>query len=143
MAKSKDSIRLKAEAHYIENIDADLKEVSELFDAHYDTIRDWAKKYDWEEKRLNFHASPTIIKQKLQQETISIMNGGLPKFSADAVSKLMASLDRCDKQADPIVVQRILRELDNFISRLDPGFANKCTPYHKMFLQHRIKMETS
>ena len=53
----------------------------------------------------------------------------------------MSSLDRCDKQADPIVVHKILKELDLFISQTDPKFAAQCTPFHKMFLQHRIKME--
>lgn len=141
MARSKDGVRQKAEAYYIENIDADLKQVAELFDAHYDTIRDWAKKHDWEDKRLNFHSSPTIIKQKLQAEAIRIMEGKPPTFSADGISKIMSALDKCDKQADPIVVHKILKDLDNFISKQDAAFANQCLPFHKMFLQHRIKME--
>ncbi len=141
MARGKDGVRQKAEAYYIENIDSDLKQVSELFDAHYDTIRDWAKKYDWEDKRLNFHSSPTIIKQKLQAEAIKIMNGGNPTFSADGISKIMSALDKCDKQADPIVIHKILKDLDNFISKQDASFASQCLPFHKMFLQHRIKME--
>lgn len=141
MAVKKDAIRQKAESYYIENIDATNKEVAELFKVTEKTLGDWVRRYEWEDKRLNFHASPTIIKQKLQQETINLMNGGTPKFSADAISKLMSALDRCDKQADPIVVHKILKELDLFISQTDPKFAGLCTGYHKMFLQHRIKME--
>lgn len=141
MARSKDGVRQKAEAYYIENIDADLKQVAELFDAHYDTIRDWAKKHDWEDKRLNFHSSPTIIKQKLQEEAVNIINGKPPAFSADGISKIMSAIDKLDRQADPIVVHKILKDLDNFISKQDASFANQCLPFHKMFLQHRIKME--
>lgn len=141
MAKRKDHIRQKAEAYYIENIEADLKMIAELFDAHYDTIRGWAKTYNWEEKRLDFHASPTKIKQLLQKELLQIAEGGVPKLPADAISKLMATLDRLEKKADPIVVHKILKDLDNFISEIDPAFAKECTTFHKQFLQHRINLE--
>lgn len=140
MAK-KDTTRLKAEQYYIENMEATQQEVAELYSVRPATIGEWAKKYDWEEKRLNFHASPTIIKQKLQAETIRIMNGEGATFSADAVAKLMAALDRCDKQADPITVYKILTELDFFISQIDPEFARACTKFHKQFLQQKISNE--
>lgn len=77
----------------------------------------------------------------MQAEAIHVMNGGTPTFSADTISKIMAALDRCDKQADPIVVHRILKDLDMFVSQINPEFANQCTPFHKQFLQHRIKIE--
>lgn len=140
MARGKDSIRQKAEAYYIENMEADAKEISELFGIHYDTVRGWIKKYDWDEQRLNFNASPTVIKQKLQHEAIRITNGEVPSFSADAVNKLVAAIERLDKRADPIVVQSILKDLDMFISEIDPAFATECTKYHKQFLQHRISI---
>jgi hypothetical protein len=141
MATKKDSIRLKAEAYYIENMEASQKEVAALYKVTELTVSRWVQKYNWEEKRMNFHASPTVIKQKLQQETLHIINGGVPTFSATGVEKLMKALDRCDKQADPVVVHRILKDLDNFISEVDPAFAAQCTQYHKQFLQHRISIE--
>ena len=143
MATKKDSIRLKAEAYYIENMEASQKEVATLYKVTELTISRWVQKYNWEEKRMNFHASPTVIKQKLQQETLRVINGGIPSFSAKDVERLMKALDRCDKQADPVVVHRILKDLDNFISEVDPAFAAQCTPYHKQFLQHRISIETN
>ena len=143
MATKKDSIRLKAEAYYIENMEASQKEVATLYKVTELTVSRWVQKYNWEEKRMNFHASPTVIKQKLQQETLRVINGGIPSFSAKDVERLMKALDRCDKQADPVVVHRILKDLDNFISEVDPAFAAQCTPYHKQFLQHRISIETN
>lgn len=143
MATKKDSIRLKAEAYYIENMEASQKEVAALYKVTELTVSRWVQKYNWEEKRMNFHASPTVIKQKLQQETLRVINGGIPSFSAKDVERLMKALDRCDKQADPVVVHRILKDLDNFISEVDPAFAAQCTPYHKQFLQHRISIETN
>ena len=143
MATKKDSVRLKAEAYYIENMEASQKEVAALYKVTELTVSRWVQKYNWEEKRMNFHASPTVIKQKLQQETLRVINGGIPSFSAKDVERLMKALDRCDKQADPVVVHRILKDLDNFISEVDPAFAAQCTPYHKQFLQHRISIETN
>lgn len=141
MARAKDSIRQKAEAYYIENVEVDARQIAELYDVHYDTVRAWAKKYNWENQRLDYHASPTTIKQKLQQEALNITEGKPPTFSADSINKLMAAIGRLDKRADPIVVHKILKDLDVFISEIDPAFAAQCTSYHKQFLQHRINLE--
>jgi len=142
MARSKDAIRQKAEAYYIENFEATNAEVSELYGVRPGTIGDWANKYDWDEKRLNFHASPTKIKQLLQQELLNVASGNKPKLPADGISKLMAALDKCEKTSDPIVVHKILKDLDLFISQMDADFATRCTNYHKLFLQHRINQES-
>ena len=115
--------------------------MAELYSVRPATVSDWANKYEWEEKRLNFHASPTIIKQKLQAETIRVMEGKPATFSASEVGKLMAALERCETQADPTTVYKVLRELDLFISEQDPDFANLCTKYHKQFLQMKIRID--
>lgn len=141
MARGKDGIRQKTEDYYIENIDTDAREIAELFNVHYDTVRGWIKKYDWEDKRWSFNSSPTIIKQKLQQEAHNIVNGGKPNFSADAVNKIMSAIEKIDKSADPVIIHKVLKDLDNFISETDPAFATECTKYHKRFLQHRISIE--
>lgn len=138
---AKTQTRLKAEAFFIENIDATLKEVAEHFKTSEKTIGNWARQDDWEGKRLDFHASPTLIKQRLQQEALRITAGEKPLFSADAINKIMAAIDRLERKADPIVVHKILKDLDMFISEIDPEFAVKCTPFHKQFLQHRINLE--
>ena len=141
MGKSKDSIRLKAEAHFIENVEATQKEIADLYNVTPKTVGAWFKDYDWEQKRLDFHASPTKIKQLLQHELLNIANGQPAKLPADGISKLMSTLDKLNKQADPIIVHSILKELDLFISQIDPAFAAKCTGFHKMFLKHRINLE--
>ncbi|MDM1033816.1 hypothetical protein HXZ91_04895 [Myroides odoratimimus] len=140
MAK-KDTVRIKAEAYFIENIEATQKEIADLFKVTEKTIGNWAKVYDWEQKRLDFHASPTRIKQLLQQELLRIANGEKATLPADSISKLMATLERLDKKADPIVVMKILKDLDLFISQIDTQFAIECTKFHKQFLQHRIELE--
>lgn len=143
MAQTKDNIRQKAEHFFIENIETSQKDIAELFKVSVVTVNAWYKKFDWKEKRLDFHASPTRIKQRIQEELLNITNGGTPKFSSDSVSKLMSALDKCNKVADPIVVQKILKDLDMFISQIEPKLAHQNTTYHKQFLQHRIAQETS
>ncbi|MXV37682.1 hypothetical protein GO491_03155 [Flavobacteriaceae bacterium Ap0902] len=138
---AKTQTRLKAEEFYIENLEITLKQVAEHFKVTEKTVGSWAKRYGWEEKRLDFHASPTVIKQRLQQEALNLTNGEVASFNADAVNKIMAAIDRLDKRADPIVVHKILKDLDNFISEINPEFAKECTTFHKQFLQHRINLE--
>ncbi|MDO4763843.1 MAG: hypothetical protein Q4A00_05625 [Flavobacteriaceae bacterium] len=138
MSSRKDSVRLKAEAYYIENIEATNKEIAELFKVTEKTIGSWATKYDWENKRWNFNASPTFIKQKLQQEALRVVNGEPPSFSADTIAKIMSAIDKVDKSADPVIIHKILKDLDMYISEIDPAFATECTKYHKQFLQHII-----
>ncbi len=138
---AKTQTRLKAEAFFIESLEVTYKDVAEHYKITQKTVGNWAKKYDWEEKRLDFHASPTVIKQRLQQEALKLTEGKDATFNADAVSKIMAAIDRLNKRDDPIIVHKILKDLDNFISEVDPTFAKECTKYHKQFLQYRISIE--
>ncbi|MES2651274.1 MAG: hypothetical protein V4663_06010 [Bacteroidota bacterium] len=141
MGAKKDSIRQKAQDYFIENLDATQVEVAILYNVTPKTLGEWARTHDWEQKRLDFHASSVRIKQLLQQELLSVSQGNAPKLPADGISKLMAALDRCDKKADPIVVSRILKDLDNFISGVNADLSVTLLPYHKQFLQHRINLE--
>ncbi|PSL06547.1 phage terminase small subunit-related protein [Cecembia rubra] len=141
MAGKKDKIRYQAKDYFVENFGATKKEVAELFGVTEKTIGDWSFKDNWENERLNYHASPVKIKQLLQQELLSVAQGNQPKLPADGISKLMSALDKVEKKADPTVVSRILKDLDNFISEEDPEFALKCIHWHKQFLIHRINLE--
>lgn len=141
MGVKKNDKRQRAEDYFIENADCTQIEVAALFGVAPKTICAWAKKYHWEDRRLDYHSSPVRIKQLLQHELMKVAKGGPASISADGISKLMAALDRCDRKADPIVVHKILKDLDNFISQQDPAFAAQVTPYHKLFLQHRINLE--
>lgn len=141
MARNLEKKRQQAEEWFIENIEGTQKECAELFKVTEKTIGAWAKKYNWEQKRLDYHSSPVKIKQLLQREAMWVAQGNAPKINADSLIKIMAGLDRCDSKADPIVVSRVLKDLDNFISVDDPAFAAQATKYHKLFLQHRIDLE--
>lgn len=135
---AKNDVRLKAEAYYIENVEATNKEVAELFKITEKTLGTWVTKYNWEEKRWDFNASPTFIKQKLQQEALRVVNGEKPSFSTDTIAKIMSAIDKVDTSADPVTAHKILKDLDIFISGINPEFATECTKYHKQFLQQII-----
>lgn len=141
MAKM-DSKRQKAEDWFIENIEVTQKDVAEMFGVRPATICTWAKKYKWDDRRMEYHSSPVKIKQLLQQELLSVAQGFPKKLDADAISKLNVAIDRLDAKANPIVVHKILKDLDNFISQDDPHFAAQATVFHKHFLQHRINLES-
>lgn len=141
MGIKKGDKRQLAEDFYVENQDVTQLGVSEIFNVSPKTICTWAKKYKWEQRRLDYHSSPVRIKQLLQKELMNVAKGEQPTLPADNISKLMAALDRCEKKADPIVVHKILKDLDNFISQHDPAFAAQVTAFHKLFLQHRINLE--
>lgn len=141
MGMKKDRVRELAEEFYVQHFDATQEEVAEMYGVTPKTVSTWKTKYIWEEKRRDYHSSPVKIKQLLQDELLSVAQGNPPKLKADSISKLMASLDRCERKLDPTVVAKLLKELDNFISKINPRFAVECTPYHKQFLQHRISLE--
>ncbi|QTE40532.2 hypothetical protein J3L18_23185 [Mucilaginibacter gossypii] len=138
---TKDNIRQHAEDWFIEHADCTQVEIAEKFNVTTNTVSTWAKKFEWDKKRIDYHSSPVKIKQLLQQELMSVAQGNDAKLNADAISKLNAALDRLDKKLDAFVVKRVLVELDNFISQTEPKFAAQCTPFHKAYLQHRINLE--
>jgi len=136
-----DAKRKQAEEWFIENIEVTQKDVAEMFKVRQGTISAWAKKYHWDDKRMDYHSSPVKIKQLLQQELLSVAQGHTKKLDADAISKLNVAIDRLDAKANPFVVHKILKELDNFISSHAPELAPQIIPFHRLFLQHRIEQE--
>ncbi len=141
MGANKDKTRIEAEAYYIDNPDATQQQIAELYSVTQKTVSKWANQFDWEQKRVDFHSSPIKIKQLLQKEVLLVASGKPSTINADSISKLMSALDRCDKKANPVIVARILKDVDNFVSEHDPHFAVKLTEFHKKFLQHRINLE--
>lgn len=141
MAGRKDKIRQQAEEHYLANIDATQQEVAELFGITQKTVSAWSIAGDWNEKRINLHSSPIKIKQLLQKELLNVASGGTSTLNADSISKLMSSLEKCDRRADPAVVTKVMKDFANFVSESDPHFAVKLTEWMKKFLQYRINQE--
>jgi hypothetical protein len=54
----------------------------------------------------------------------------------------MKAYDYMSKRTSPEVIRDVFVEFDNFMVTVDPKAANEFTKYHKMFLQHRISIES-
>lgn len=141
MGLKKSRLREICKVFFVENLDVTQKEVSETYGVTEKTISKWSKEDEWEESRRDHYASPIKIKKLLQEDIFRMARGEEPLLNSDKISKHMSALDRCEKKLDPVVVAKLLKELDNFISKINPVFATEATVYHKQFLQHRIGME--
>ena len=106
------------------------------------TIYAWRDKFNWEETKNLFECGPIELKKKILQEAISLSKGEKSKIDADSFSKVMKAYDYMSKRTSPEVIRDVFVEFDNFMVTVDPKAANEFTKYHKMFLQHRISIES-
>lgn len=141
MKRTSRSKRKSAEEFFIENLQITQKQVAEIFGITENTISRWAKEDEWVAKRNQYHASPVKIRQLLQEELLRVAGGEEPTLNADGIRKLQLSIAQVQKAASPIVVNQILKELDNFISEQDPELAQRMLKYHKAFLRMKIENE--
>lgn len=141
MANEKKSNKRLAEDFFIENFEVTQKEVAELFGISEKTVSAWSKAGNWAKRRDDYHSSPVKIRQLLQQELLRVAQGGKATLNADSISKLQKVIGELRKTADPIVVQQVLKDLDNFIAEQDPKLASEITAFHRQFLIHRINLE--
>ena len=115
------------------------------------TVYAWRDKGKWEVTRELFDTGPVQLKKLLLTEAVRIAkgearlneNGEVVKaLDADSLSKVMKAYDYMSKKAGPEIVRDVFIEFDNFIVTIDPKIATEFTKYHKMFLQHRISLES-
>ncbi len=141
MGLKKNRLREICKVFFAENMDITQKEIAETYGLSTPTVNRWCREDDWEEARRDYHSSPIKIKQLLQEDIFRMARGETPLLDSDKISKHMAALDRCEKKSDPVVVAKVIKDLDNFISKVDPKFAEAATVFHKQFLLHRINLE--
>ena len=117
------------------------KDISKQLEISEQTICKWKKEGRWEERKAELSLSPLRIKELLMKEANKIANGEKSDIDSDRLSKLTAAIDRLDKRISARVVMDVLRELDNWMTEVDPKKAVEFTQYHKKFLQFRISLE--
>jgi len=115
------------------------------------TVYSWRDKGNWEITRELFDTGPVQLKKLLLTEAVRIAKGEartdeagktIKPLDADSLSKVMKAYDYMSKKAGPEIIRDVFIEFDNFIVTVDPKIANEFTKYHKMFLQHRISLES-
>jgi len=106
------------------------------------TIYAWRDKFNWDATRDLFESGPIELKKKILQEAIKLSNGEKSTIDADSFSKVMKAYDYMSKRTSPEVIRDVFVEFDNYMVTIDPKIANEFTKFHKMFLQHRISIES-
>jgi len=148
MAKEKrnlDQLRQTAEDFYI-RLCMTGKEIAELLDISEQTVSKWKKGRDgeksWDDRKAEMQLTPTKVKEILLKEALLLAEGKDSKVDADKLSKIVSAIERLDRKINVRIIMDVFREFDNYVAEVEPKIAVEFTKYHKMFLQHRIALES-
>lgn len=89
---------------------------------------------NWDEKRKKFLTTPHNVKKMLSNELARLAEGKEPTLDMKAINDVLKGLETVKKETSPEMIYLVLKDLDRFISQIDPEFANECTIFHKQFL---------
>ena len=106
------------------------------------TLSGWRGQMNWDKRREDFLSSPGKIRQLIQQEIKSVMEGNKPKVDTDALSKLNKALQYFTGKVSLPVVISVFKEFDEWMVGIDPEMAVRFTEYHKLFNNHRAKQDS-
>jgi len=106
------------------------------------TLSKWRGQMNWDKRRENFLSSPGKIRQLLQQELKTVVEGNKTKVDTDALSKIAKTLQYFDGRVSLPVIVSVFKEFDEWVVGVDPETAVKFTEYHKSFLNHRAKLDS-
>ncbi len=145
MAKIDDKKREIAEDLYI-RAGMTGRDIADQLGVTEQTVSRWKKgrngEKSWDERKNEMQLTPMKVKELLIKEAANIANGTGSQIDADQLSKIVAAIDRLDRKINTRIVFDVLREFDNWFVEVNPQMAVELTKFHKMFLQHRISIET-
>ena len=116
--------------------------ISEQLGITETTLSKWRGVMNWDKRREDFLSSPGKIRQLIQQEIKSVMEGNKPKVDTDALSKLNKALQYFTGKVSLPVVISVFKEFDEWMVAIDPEMAVKFIEYHKLFNNHRAKLDS-
>lgn len=111
-------------------------EISRLLDIPEKTLSRWRKAFDWDHRRNQMAVAPTVIRQKLTDEIKLISEGNKPSIDADALSKAAKALQYFTGTISLPIIIAVLKDLDNYMARIDPEVAVTFTRYHKQYIAY-------
>jgi len=136
-----DRIRGQAEDLYI-NKGYSLKQIAADWDVSEQSLIKWKKgrtgEKNWDERKIFNELTPVKLREVLLSEALSIAQGKDPSLKADALSKVMAAIDKLDSTVNPRVISSVFISFNNWLVDIDPVKANEFTKFEKMFLQYAI-----
>lgn len=122
------------------------KEIAELLGVSEQTVSKWKKGRDgeknWDDRKTEMQLTPIKVKEILLKEAMKLAKGETTNIDADRLSKVVASIEKLDRKINVRIVMDVFREFDNWLAEVEPKMAVSFTHYHKMFLQHRIALES-
>ena len=130
-----------AESQYVEK-GVTPQAIADELGRNIKTIYAWRDKFNWEATKDLFESGPIELKKKILEEAIKLSKGEKAVIDADSFSKVMKAYDYMSKRTSPEVIRDVFVEFDNFVVTVDPKIAQEFTKYHKMFLVHRISIES-
>jgi len=139
--KELERIRGMAEDMYI-NKGYSVKQIVSDWDISEQTLVKWKKgrkdEKSWDERKIFNELTPVKLREVLLSEALSIAQGNDPSLKADALSKVMAAIDKLDSTVNPRVISSVFISFNNWLVDIDPVKANEFTKFEKMFLQYSI-----
>ncbi|SDC52884.1 hypothetical protein [Williamwhitmania taraxaci] len=139
--KELERIRSLMEDLYI-NKSYSLAQLIGEWDVSAQTLAKWKKgkpgEKTWDERKAFNDLTPIKLREVLLEEALNIAGGHEPKLKADALSKVMAAIDKLDGTVNPRVISSALMSFNNWLVDIDPAKANEFTKFQRMYLQHYI-----
>lgn len=103
------------------------------------TIGDWVKLGGWDAKR----GAQTVTRPELINKILMKISEKLDddSYSPDQYSKMAATIERLDKQNNPVIIMGILTQFDKFLAKgaqtdsdIDLELIKKVNRYHMKFI---------
>lgn len=110
------------------------REIAEILSISEQTISKWRTEEDWDNHRKTLELTPVKLKQQLLDEAGRIVRGEKPTFNSDALSKIMAAIDRLDKSLNPRTIMGSLMLFNEWMSKNAPEQAADFLKWQKQFL---------
>ncbi len=122
-----------------------INQIASEFDISEQTLIKWKKGEDgqksWDERKAFVRLTPAKLKEQLLEEALNISEGKAATFNADAVSKIMAAVERLDKRVNPRLVVSVLKNFDKWMVDVEPRLAVEFVKFHRMYIQQVISEE--
>ena len=118
-----------------QNAIADYLEVSTV------SISAWKDDDKWDDQRAAFITSPRKMQAQLMEMLTKVMNGEKLQINPDDLSKISKVIKDLRGSITPEIVYQVLKELDTYLTEVDPQHALVSIKHHRNFLLQKINEE--
>ena len=121
-----------------------LEQIKEILHVSLTTLSDWSQKCEWPQKRAEQLKTPQIIEEKVKAKLYDklaalaeIKSEEFTTADADAMSKLMAVLNKLDAQRDPLrAAVTVMGQLSKYLRHNHPNLVASVADILPGFFEH-------